>query len=975
MVNEVTPHFSRKILFLSLIFILANLGIYGLRLLTAQPEALKATAPKLVSATIGDILVKSPYDGDYGPATQDEEIYAGTSVKTGDKEFAELILDNNTIRLNEQTEIRITRNDYYANPVYLPDTPRLGIELISGSIWVNAFDLIDVMAPRSMTSLHHSVAMLTYTNPINRLMVVTGSADLSLLDADGKVLSDFVVPLNNQVTFVDSQITPTYAALKPSKLRKELKMAPLAPEVMADEWVSRNVNEMAQVKEEFAGTLIDSAWSYKLTSTYETILSYLTFSPDAQRNLTLEKAKTIVAYLLGGVQKSGNLAEAQTLIDQLDSLWATRSEDPAMDDLLVQTLYAIEYSSPKTPAYLLKDDFILKVAQKEGPGVYGIYLTDLRRAFYDNDTKSADVIADKWLASWKPRLKKDTIAEFERQGQILEHTILSYIGAVSPEVLNVFDESGMMDLAKAKDTEETRYEIITNRLQVAASLISSYRYALAKQYLKNSYLGLNIENLSPDLASTQVFTENGKLLAQRLEFADAVLHGAAQPIDETQFAQYFQTIRRDQALSADLRKFFQLDQGQTAVETKAEAPTAEQVASRFLDDRINVNFTDINLKEGPGFTYDIKNARLIDRGSDGSLLSFDATYDYMSNSVTDLIAFGNTYHGPFALEDAVTLMKQGGNLESRIPKPEVQQGVEMLITDQAKIQAQEGQAIAQDVARQLAYNQITQYGITIPDLKFNIDITDAVNLNQFAIKKALIDRPDQSTPVSISFDYSSASGEVTDVMSEEGVLLIGKTQIADLKAQVIAKTQEVEKELQAISAFEGFVSDNNLTIDPQNVIYTQNALISFKDLELTSLGLKVTGLFDPVTKLFVSVSHPLLSMQGIGVREYFKMLSDQFVIQYMSGKGFTVTADQIQSRYPFDEIAINKLNIGGYLFSFTLDMTANKALGVKRENSSVVIDELTLDELKVQPDLIRASEAAPGVPVPPTSSPALPSTK
>jgi len=152
-------------------------------------------APKLVSATISDIEVKSPYDQAYRSAQPGEEVYAGSSVKTSEKEFAELVLGSNTIRLDEQTEIRLISNDFSGANTYLPDTPRLEVELIAGSIWVNAFDLINIHSLRSTARLDHSVAMLTYQTPINRLMVFTGAADLGLLDASGRLLSDFVVPL------------------------------------------------------------------------------------------------------------------------------------------------------------------------------------------------------------------------------------------------------------------------------------------------------------------------------------------------------------------------------------------------------------------------------------------------------------------------------------------------------------------------------------------------------------------------------------------------------------------------------------------------------------------------------------------------------------------------------------------------------------------------------------------------------------
>lgn len=958
MINEVTPHFSRKILFLSFIFLLANLGIYGLRSASGPSTELRSVAPKLVSAMISGIEVKTPYDKSYKPAQAGQEIYAGDYVKTGEKEFAELNLENNVIRLDEFTEIRLVRNNFSGASAYLPDTPRLEFELVSGGIWVNAFDLINVYSPRSMARLHHSAALLTYSTPINRLMVFTGAVDLNLMSAEGKLLSDFVVPLNNQVTFIDTQITDTYAALKPSKLKKELKMSPIAPEILADIWVARNTGDTGKLSAAISKNLITSDLSYQIRSWYQKGLSYLAILPEAKRSLAINQAKTLLHYILGAVQQKGDLEAAQTLIGQFKSLVALRKNDPQINNLILETLFGIESTREGTPAYLLKEALIQYVAAKEGPYVYGIYLSDARRALFAKDVQAAAKAEQKWLDSWKTRLNKENITEFDRQAQILDHTILSYITTVTSAMLDTFDSSGMMILANAKDVEEARFEIITNRLQIASSLISSYRYVLAKQYLKNTYLGLNIETLSPDLASTQVFLENGKLFAQRIEYAEAVLRGAAQPIDETKFLAYFQTLKRDEALSADLRKFFELDKGTVVVETEAKTPTAAQVASRFLDARINVNFADISVQPETNY-FSVKNARLMDRGISTKPLSFDATYDYLSNSVMDVVAFEKTYKGPFALADVVTLLKQGGTLESRINKPEIQEGVELLITDQEKIAAEEGQAIAQDVAKQLAYNQLTAYGIVIPEVKYGIEVLDILNLNTFRVKNAYIPRLDLEGSVGINFDYSALTGEVTNVKSTEGIDLIAKTTAKELPALVQSKITEIEKQLKDMSDFSVFVRQNDLFIKPENISYTKSGNISFMDLELPTLGFKVSGFYDPVTKTFTTVSNPLLTGQNVNIKNYFQQLMHLTVIAYMNGKGYVVTPNQIVTKYPFETIQISQMNLEGYLFSFTLDMTNNKALQVEREGDVNIIPEFLIEDLKLQPELIRASQQLP----------------
>lgn len=958
MAKELTPQFSRKVFLVSLIFLLANLGLFGLRYLIKDIDILRPVSPKLVSARIAEIEVKSPYDDEYRRAQANLEIFTGTSVRTGEAEFAELVLESNIIRMDEQTEIKLLKNNFPENGPFVPDTPRLEIELISGSIWVDAFDLIQVHTPRSLARLSKSVGIITYSNPINRLMVVTGAADLHLLGAEGELLSDFVVPLHNQVTFVDHQITATYAALKASKLKKELKMTPISSEVLADEWVRRNANDFEVSRGAFKNDLITSDMTYKIRSFYGKMLSYITFIPEARRHLAVQRSKVVLAYLLGAVQDNRDMKKAEILIEDFEKLVSQRKNDPRVAKLIVETLFSIEYSRSGTPAYLLKDYLIDEILIKEGAGIFRIYLTDLRRALYEKDVQASEIVVSKWLTRWQNHVKGTDTNEFERQSQMLNHTILSHIEMVTPALLDVFDESGKIKMAFAEDLEEARFEIISDRLQITASLISSYRYALAKRYLKNSYLSLDIENLSPSLASTQIFLENGKLLAQRIEYAENVLRSAAEPIDETRFFNYFQTLKRDEALSADLRKFFELDQEVTAVETDRLMPTAAEVAERFLDARINVNYVDISRQSSSGYYYTIINARPIARGPNNEAISFNAAYDYVTNSVTDVVAGDTVYKESFTLEDIVTILRTGGQLESRIAAPKLEEGIELLITDRQKIEALEGQAIAQDIARQLAYNQLQSQGIMIPEAKFNIEILDELNLNKFQIKNALIPRSDGENAIKISFEYHSVPGEAINVIGEDERLLLSRTPVSDLAVQVLGAKLKAERESAIITEFMAYTKVNNLYIDSQDISYTNQGLLSLNDLELLGLELRVSGLLSPETKVFQSVTHPLLNGQNVELKEYFESLADQRVISYLQQYGFLPGPENIETVYPFDRINIRQLNIEGYIFSFELDMKNNRAIRIAREGVNAVIPELGLEALEGLPSQIRSEEAA-----------------
>jgi len=949
MIQSLTPHFSRKVMFLSFIFLLANLGIYALKSVSEQTIVLESLAPKLISATAEDIEIKSSYDENFRPAIKGQEIYSGTTIKTSEAEFAELSLGNNIIKLDESTELELVENNFVGNSAYVSKLPRLVFNLKSGSIWVNAFDSVEVHSSRSIANLHHAVGIMTYSEPINRVMVVTGDVSLGLLDDNGGLMSEFVVPLHNQVTFIDSQITSVYKALKPSKLTKELKMTPISKEVLEDEWVARNANNFVLTKEKFQDGFITSDITYSIRSGFQKAMEYLTFIPEARRNLALTQAKTMLGYILGALQDDNDILKSQEIIADFESLVDYRKNDPLIKGLIVKTLFAIEKASFGSPAYALKESLVDMVERDEGSYVYRAYLTDIRAMLFEGNVKKSESILNKWSDRWNDGRIENNFAEFDRQVQILNHTILSQIELMPISILEDFDNVGNKIISHSDDIEETRFEVTKNRLQIAASLVSHYKYILAKQYLKNSYLALNISEESQDSASTKIFLENGKLLAQRIQYAEDVLHGAAQQIDETQFRDYFQARTRDEGFAHDLQEFFDLEE-EIIVASAIEVPTPAQVANRFLASRINVNYEDISIAEGAGFSYKVVNARLIDRGSDNETLSFEAIYDYQTNSVTEVIAEGRSYKGGFALSDIVLVLKKGDSLVADVYSPSIDEsGIDLLITDEEKIVAIEGQLVAQDVARQLAFNELSAVGAFIPEVKFNIEILDELNLDKFKITNALIVRDDGGEPVIIDFDYNSQEKKAENIMSKEGVLLIKEVSLQKLAEETIAKMVELEQQILVIGDFNIFVKQNDLYIYEDDITYLEGGYLVLKDLEMLNLGLKVSGTFNPEEESFISVSHELLSKQEIDIKEYFEELAVLYTVSYLAEQGIVVGVDSIKADYPFNTIAVNSIDNSGYIFDINIDLIEERLLNVKQVGESDVIREMTFEEFLALP--------------------------
>lgn len=476
--------------------------------------------------------------------------------------------------------------------------------------------------------------------------------------------------------------------------------------------------------------------------------------------------------------------------------------------------------------------------------------------------------------------------------------------------------------------------------------MSKYRYILAKQYLKSSYLSLNIEQENPNLASTRIFLENGRLLAQRIQYAEEVLHGAASPIDETQFRDYFQAKTRDEAFTQDLKTFFELEEEEVTAAEGVEAPTVAQVAERFQEARINVNYTDISLKRDAGFSYEITSARLMDRGANNETLGFSATYDFKSNSVTDVLVGDRVYKGSFTLDDLVLLLSQGDKLtvDLYVPKSDGS-GIDLLLTNDEKSVALEGQLVAQDVARKLASSELEAVGVSIPDVKFNIEILDSLNLDKFRIKNAVVTRTDGQGTAIIGFVYNSQTSLVTEVESVDGFPLLDAVLAPVLASEVTLKMKEVEKALETVSEFSTFAKQNDLFILPDDVIYSQDSLLQLKGLEMLNLGLSVSGLYDTSKQEFVFVTHELLTGENVDIKKYFESLADLYITVYLADKDITVTESQIATSYPFNTISLKEVSILGLSFNFDLDLLNNKLLKVQQIGGTAVTEEMAPEEI------------------------------
>ncbi|MBU0578162.1 hypothetical protein KJ742_06745 [Patescibacteria group bacterium] len=934
-------HFSKKILFLSILFLLITGAWYALATLTQVGETYRMVAPEILFVEEHDVQVKTAYDADYLSANPGQSLISGSLIKTGELSFAEITLENNVIRMDQNTELSFIDNKFTEETAYNSTSPRLVFELISGSIWVNAFDDIEVSTAQSSTNFWHSIGVMTYTPPMNRLTVITGSADLSLYNENDVYLTQFTVPLCNQVTYVETQLVPGYALLKTSKLKKELKLASISESVLEDEWVVRNLKADSKYVE-FEDKLIKSRWVYTLKNSYYKTLSLLTFIERTKQSLALNHAKTIAYYILGKIQDENLIADTKSLLADFEGAISPIKNNEKTLAWLTETYFALGTVDYGSPAYLLKEDLLSYILSEDSIQSLRTYLADLRAYLDDFKLTDAEKVASDWLNAWDDNMIANNIQEFENQSQMLHSLILAHIDKATSGLLDVFDKTGQILLTLAEsngskgDMEEVRFAVTQDRLEISAALVSAYRYLAAKQYLKNSYESLNIDELETDLAAKEIFLEQARLLAQRIEYAEDQMHGAALSIDETEFQEYLTRKTRDELLSENLKAFLE---GEAQVDV--EVPTVNDVVSTFANARISLSEEGITPQEDSPFSFKVKNARLVDRTADGSSVSFDAMYDYTTNAVNDVVVSGASFKGSFELNDLVVILTQNG-----VSGTEEYEDISDLLTDVEDDEALRAQAVAQDLAKQLVLNELAKYDIQIGDIN-TIKVLDQVTLTYFDITDAyVIDPTDPRHPIQIQFEYNSSAKKVYNVFVVDISQVISTEIMLSQLASAVLGGIYVEAEKQnALEEFKDLIEGSKyLVVEDRYLIIKNLGELEFQNLYLTTLPLSVNGTYSFTNDNFSMVTHGLYTAYNTEIEDYFEVLAEKYVIDFMKDNGLTVVSGQISMHYPFQSIQISNYVIGDQTFSFMLDVNANRLKNVTLIETGATVDSMTFGE-------------------------------
>lgn len=930
--------FSPRALILSFVFLLLSLVLFAVSLNTSGRVLQDRVTPKLIFADNQEVFIKSPYNNDYVSANPNQDFLTDSLLKTGDRSFAEIRLLNNVIRLDQNTELQLLENNFGS-----VHEPRLTFKLNSGNVWVSAVDLIEIDTPRAQAHFETAVGSYSYNKPLNRVLSFVGNVDLKLLNDDGDVLKAFTIPLKNNVAFADFQIIQDYSRLEYSKLRKELKLGPIAQVVLDDEWVKRNsMSDSVLYSGEFE--TIDSAGDYKLRDRYYALREFLTFFPDQKAGERMSRIETQIRYLLGGVQKGNLIAETDELLQKLDELVRDQHGNTLLTSLFDKHFFAIRNVKTTTPAYKLKEYLRGYLFTKNNTQLLRTYLADVNFLMNISEMGQAEKVAGEWLKKWEAN-SENRFDEFETQARLYHNLMLAHSERVTAGLLAISDDLGELRLKFTDNSEEALFEIALERLEMSKYLLANFRYEDAGSYLKNSYANLGLSEKATSRAARDIFIKEAALLGDRIAFALESLKGSAEEIDETEFTDYLSTQERDKSLEERFTSFIESTEPEEEV---VKAPTPGEVSDRFSRLRIVLLEEDIEVNPELPFEFEIKTARFLDPADDGSTILFSALYDFASNAIYDIRIGDDTLAGNFTLKDFVRVALTSTEVaEEPVEAVEdVKPDFTDFLSSSESDAAEFSQLVAEDLAIRLMIKELDALGIPIGSSR-QVSVLDPLTLDRFRILNVTLEDNIRDRRIVTAFDYNSTTKMASNIMlSESDVIPPTRVKIDQLILSVFNAVYGKEEEAQATSDVIKVFNSFDLVLENGDFEFIDASInqVRFNKTRIKNMPVEFSGVYDRNFRLFISASHELLTVANVSVRNYLENLSGLFVIDYLLQKGIPIGSENIISKLPTSKVLIKDYILGEKVLDFTFDISNNRLLDISIQGTDTRVDSMTFAE-------------------------------
>lgn len=903
--NEAAGYFfSFKVLIMALLVMGLNLMV--LRGIMSAEE--KDLSPRLMVPEGQQVNLVTPFDGEQPPMSG-QAIITGSRIETKEGGLAEISAPGYSLRLGEQTTLLL----HSQNP------PQF--ELIKGRVWARAGEPVVIRGSQAVLTLNQGIGDYHYLENIHQIRSWMGTADVQLNNASSGLIRELILPLRHEIRFADSQITADYAALKYSKLKKELKMRTLDEE--GDQWVRHQMNLLVNSEDREERPL--SQGRYQAKKALYFFMEKAQFYKKAADQA--KYAQLILDYLTGALNRQNDRTQAEEMLGQWDDI-QFYLPDVKREKLIKDYLKKVYFEDRNKVGYLLKKNLTERLVMlKQDPRFFRVYLDHAGWTLESGEVKMSELIIRDWKEQWKPGWRGKYTKEWEDQKWLFHQLILAYADRVS---LRLMDQADQEEKNLTDDTAVL--EIAQQKLERTRALVAKARYNEAKTYLRNSYKQLNLAEHAGLSAAHELFVKEGALLSDRIAFAESHLKSLANENDEITFKDYLERQKRDKSIE----ERFQVILKPPAEERDQSAIGIEEVREKLNAAGIEVAPRQIKPDPDNPYLFQLNAARL----TQNPRLIFDARYDDLTYALFDIQKEGRSLKGSFSVDDFINIHVNDDVVVKKT-------GQEIDISDLIGLpeEGARSEVVARDLAIQLVIKELNDAGLLVVS-STQVEVMDE-NLEKFKIKNILLNH-EKAGRLELGFIYDVKTGFAThfEFKNEIKLHLPSSIKADKLADSIFQKIDQDEKEAEQSLKLINEMDTKGFILLPGDFRFTQNQFeeITFDRLSMKMLPLEFSGIYLPLQSKLKKAEHPLLNATDVLLDDYAAQLTEKWIIAELAGNGIAITAENIATPLSANKVLIKNYQKENKQISFVFDAVNQLLLKVAIQGQGGVIEVMTFDE-------------------------------
>ena len=732
---------------------LANAVYIGVVTLNQRQADSPMVAPRLVAEGEG-ITVWDTFEKVFVEARKDQPLFTGSRVRTDADSQATITFNSDVLRLAPDTTV-----EYVANHFQDTSDSALIFRLESGKVWINAQDSLTLVTQQTAGLWSHASGSVGYAQSQNDLRVYSGVLDFTWYGKNREMVAQETIPMNTRLMITDQQVgLQTIQGVQVDAADK------------TDEWVVANARQddtSNKIKDINSAPPGSNTWIGKVG----TWINYITFWKPKKETRSVQNMVTLI-------QSAAHAENAKVkgVLADLEREWNGDINPLMRDKIATEQFYALQpfvffdASARQTVAFL-RD----KLEQKSSNTLRLSRLTEVNEWLRRGNVEEAKEAVHGWSAGWNVNFQYRSPKSLEQEFQVLKSVILGNVPRLNGALLDEVAAVSEMRIRISQKSPQAIQALVEDQAEIGNALVQNYRYSLAKRYLQKGSNALSTETDEVMLAANATFKEATKNTLQRIDYAEKVLHGAAEPIDEADFDQY---LRFDQKSQANIAEILAPVSRQETVALETDVSDAMRKLSLA-----GVRLVQADIQPNPSFpnTYSIHKAHWVNPFTQ-KMIRLRAEYDLKKEAIFQVEVDGQKVVGSYLLKDFIRILQSENSDEEIEPNP--------ITPEDLKVQDQKrAQILNQDLALLYVMSDLRENGIGIVD-KSQITMLDQQGV-RFRIQQGLLsaNHPRTGEPLEIDFEYDSENQLLSHIsIPKQNTLFF---QSFDLKEAV----QEIARQL------------------------------------------------------------------------------------------------------------------------------------------------------------------------------------